>query len=199
MWTQQPWFPRCATGLLRGVRCRACCDHGRSIFSVDTQTEAHTYARAHARTHAHPHARHTGWTRMGALYFLWLRFMFSSCARKAVGPTRRLLLHVSCSRGMGSALSHVRCSAWVWCSVAVAFYVFLCTASQWAPPGASSHTFSVRGGVWGQPLATCDARPEFGVPLQLRFMFLSCARQASGPHPAPPLTRFLRGGYEVSS
>jgi len=34
MWTQQPGFPRCATIPLRGVSCRACCDHGRSIFSV---------------------------------------------------------------------------------------------------------------------------------------------------------------------
>jgi len=34
MWTQPPRFPRCATVPLRGVSCRACCDHGRSIFSV---------------------------------------------------------------------------------------------------------------------------------------------------------------------
>jgi len=34
MWTQQPRFPRCATVPLRGVSCRACCDHGRSLFSV---------------------------------------------------------------------------------------------------------------------------------------------------------------------
>jgi len=32
--TQQPRFPRCATVPHRGVSCRACCDHGRSIFSV---------------------------------------------------------------------------------------------------------------------------------------------------------------------
>ena len=36
MWTQQPRFPRCATVALRGISCRACCDHGRRIFSVDT-------------------------------------------------------------------------------------------------------------------------------------------------------------------
>jgi len=35
MWIQQPRFPRCATVPLRGVSCRACCDHGRSIFSVE--------------------------------------------------------------------------------------------------------------------------------------------------------------------
>jgi len=35
MWTQRPWFPRCAIVPLRGVSCRACCDHGRSIFSAD--------------------------------------------------------------------------------------------------------------------------------------------------------------------
>jgi len=36
MWTKQPWFLRCATALPRGVCCRACCDHARSIFSVDS-------------------------------------------------------------------------------------------------------------------------------------------------------------------
>jgi len=34
MWTQQPRLPRCATVPLRGVSCRACCDHGRSNFSA---------------------------------------------------------------------------------------------------------------------------------------------------------------------
>jgi len=34
MWTQQPRFPRCATVPLRGVSCRACCDHGRRILSI---------------------------------------------------------------------------------------------------------------------------------------------------------------------
>jgi len=36
MCTQQPRLPGCATVALRGVSCRACCDHGRSIFSVDS-------------------------------------------------------------------------------------------------------------------------------------------------------------------
>jgi len=38
MWTQQARFPRCATVPLHGVSCRACCGHGRSIFSVAIHT-----------------------------------------------------------------------------------------------------------------------------------------------------------------
>jgi len=36
MWTQTSWFSRCATVLVCGVGCRACCDHGWSYFSYAT-------------------------------------------------------------------------------------------------------------------------------------------------------------------
>ena len=31
-------FPRCATVPLLGVSCRACCDHGRGIFSIGLES-----------------------------------------------------------------------------------------------------------------------------------------------------------------
>jgi len=110
MWAPTHWFHRGATVPLCGVRCRACCDHGRSYTSVDRQLHPTVESTRGVSQNSSPavislfcaymHLEHvylfmsyTGFTRRNTWFiFAWLRHTNTWIPTQHVGPLAQAVL-----------------------------------------------------------------------------------------------------------